>query len=263
MEIARTLSSNVQVSYHPLLCMAYSLSQFKSDPGIDTTPFPRDIDTCDSSNVTTDVRYQPVIFWFFDYDMANGTAILCSPSVTSTQVLASIDAMTKNTTVRPLQDQTVGNPGSEIGRAYNALFFPNGSLGDSDTAPVEVRDAQLSLPAAALRAARMNYGSQSLSTEFEVQAQRVYVRSYPLPHTRYTPLTCHTTSYHFLQNLYLQLTAQSLYLVPLESSVSARDARVQVMRQRVLLVYVYFPRFYILAMRLLMSTYAAAPQCMP
>ena len=103
-------------------------------------------------------------------------------------VLARIDIMTANTTVKLLPGQSVGNPGLELGLAYNALFFPSTSFEDPNSAMVQIQDVRWSLPEAALRPALMN-GSKDLSTHFEVQIPYVYVRSCEASYTDCISLT--------------------------------------------------------------------------
>ena len=187
-----------------------------------------------------DVRFQPVIFWFFDFHDTNGTATLCYPSVSTFQASANIDVKTMNTTVKVLSGPITSNP--DTGPAYNALFFPDSSFADPEMAQRRMSDAQQSLPEAALHAAYNRSEHSSIPTHFQNHVSDVYVRLCQSPHTACI-LLISTRCHQFgcpscVQKLYLQLTAQYLYLVPLNSPMSLPNAQVEVRRTRILLVYV-------------------------
>ena len=144
----------------------------------------------DCNNTGIPAYFRPVVLWFFTYDTTppQGSATLCSPTISLWDVIATVDINTGNLTsvqeIQPfnsstspfalLSENVTGTPLN--GRAFNGIIF---NLTDADEFVIARSNAtKLQLPASIFQAAATAPGGLAVAFQtnsFVEMATTVYV----------------------------------------------------------------------------------------
>jgi len=144
----------------------------------------------DCNNTGIPAYFRPVVLWFFTYDTTppQGSATLCSPTISLWDVIATVDINTGNLTsvqeIQPfnsstspfalLSENVTGTPLN--GRAFNGIIF---NLTDANEFVIARSNAtKLQLPASIFQAAATAPGGLAVAFQtnsFVEMATKVYV----------------------------------------------------------------------------------------